>query len=196
MCPDVAISGDGMRGAWRVKGQTGRNATQRQEKDMTTPTKTAVAALALFGVVLASAALAEKGPGGPGGRGAMLLEQFDAIDTDKDGKLSLAELEAHRKAEFAAADTNGDAALSPEELSARQLARFNETLADRTARMIDNMDSDGNGSLSVDEIGEGPGERHFARIDRDNDGTISKEEAEAALKRVRGRDHGGNMDGN
>ena len=163
---------------------------------MSTPMKSAVAALALVGAVFTSAALAEKGPGGPEGRGAMLLEKFDAIDTDKDGKLSLAEMEAHRKAEFASADTNADGALSAEELSARQMARFNETLADRTARMIDSNDNDGNGSLTQDEIGEGPGERHFARIDTDNDGAISKEEAEAAIKHGKKRGHSGNADGN
>ncbi|MGL4236485.1 MAG: EF-hand domain-containing protein [Tabrizicola sp.] len=157
--------------------------------------KTAVVALALSGAVFASVALAEKGPGGSGGRGAMLLEQFDAMDTDKDGKLSLAELEAHRKAEFTAADTNGDGALSAEELAARQLAKFSETLADRTARMIDNMDNDGNGTISEDEIGEGPGERNFARLDTDNDGAISKEEAEAALNKGRKRGQRGE-DGN
>jgi Ca2+-binding EF-hand superfamily protein len=163
---------------------------------MSAPMKSAMATFALLGAVAAPAALAEKGHGGPEGRGAMLLEKFDTIDTNKDGKLSLAEMEAHRKAEFVAADTNSDGALSAEELSARQLARFNETLADRTARMIDNRDNDGNGSLSEAEIGEGPGERHFARIDTDNDGAVSKEEAEAAIKHGKKRGHGGGTDDN
>jgi Ca2+-binding EF-hand superfamily protein len=163
---------------------------------MSTPMKSAVAALALVGAITASAALAQKGQGGHEGRGAMMLEKFDTIDTDKDGKLSLAELETHRKAEFAAADSDADGALSADELAARQLAQFNATLADRTARMIDNKDSDGNGSLSEAEVGEGPGERHFARIDADNDGAISKEEAEAAIKHGRKRGHGWGMDDN
>ncbi|MES2549753.1 MAG: hypothetical protein V4630_08665, partial [Pseudomonadota bacterium] len=95
---------------------------------MSATKKSAIAALAVMGALLGTAALAEKGGMGMGmgmdmdgeGRGAMLTQMFDTMDADKDGKLTLAELEAHRTAEFAAADTNGDGALSADELSARQ----------------------------------------------------------------------------
>ena len=138
----------------------------------------------LAGTVLATATLAEMGPGGMGdmGPGPMLLEMFDQIDTDKDGKLSQAELEAHRAAEFTAADTNSDGALDAEELSARMMMRIQGKMAERTQGMIDNHDADANGSLSADEMGQGPGMEHFARIDADNDGAISKDEAEAAMQ--------------
>ncbi|MBL9054018.1 MAG: EF-hand domain-containing protein [Tabrizicola sp.] len=165
---------------------------------MTRP-KTALM-LALFaGVSLTTFAWAETGPGGDDGhghRGAKLLELFDSVDTDKDGKLSLAELEAHRSARFAAADTNGDGAIDVDELAAHELAEFQEKLAKRVQHMIDNKDNDGNGSLSADEIGKGPAEENFARIDTDNDGAISKEEAEAALKHRMKRAHGEAEDGN
>lgn len=157
---------------------------------MTSLKKPALIAMLLGGAALGTAALAEMGPGGPEDRGMKLLELFDTIDSDKDGKLSLAELEAYRAAEFKAADTNADGALDAEELAARELARFQERLADRTQRMIDNKDNDGNGSLSADEIGKGPAEDNFARIDTDNDGMISKEEAKAAMKRHKKRGHG------
>ena len=169
---------------------------------MSAPKKSAIAALAVIGALLGTVALADKGGmgmgmGGPGeGRGAMLAEKFDAIDTDKDGKLSYAELEAHRKAEFDAADTNKDGALSADELSARALARFQEKLADRTQAMLDNMDNDGNGSLSEDEMGEGPGMRNFARIDADNDGFVTKEEIQAGMQHHKKRGHGWGMDDN
>ena len=169
---------------------------------MSAPKKSAIAVLAVMGALLGTAALADKGGmgmgmGGPGeGRGAMLTEMFDSIDTDKDGKLSYAELEASRKAEFDAADTNKDGALSADELSARALARFQEKLADRTQAMLDNMDNDGNGSLSEDEMGEGPGMRNFARIDGDNDGFVTKEEIQAGMKHHKKRGHGGGMDDN
>ena len=166
---------------------------------MSAPKKTTLAAVALLGALMGSSAMAEQGdmgmgmggPGGPGeGRGAMLAEMFDTIDADKDGKITYAEMEAHRKAEFDASDTNKDGALSADELSARALARFQEKLAERTQGMLDNMDNDGNGSLSQDEMGEGPGMRNFARIDADNDGSITKEEIQAGMQHHKKRGHG------
>ncbi len=156
---------------------------------MTGPMKSTVAVLALMGAAFASGALAQEGPRGPGDRGAMLLEMFDGIDTDADGKLTEAELEAHRAAMFTAADANSDGMLNAEEVSAQHLARFTESLADRTAKMIENRDNNGDGSLSLDEVEEGPGQRHFARLDSDNDGAISKAEAEAAMENMGKRKH-------
>ena len=154
----------------------------------------------MIGALLGTAALAQKGEmgmGGPGeGRGAMLTEMFDTMDADKDGKLTYAEMEAHRKAEFAAADTNGDGVLSPEELSARALARFQEKLGERTQGMLDTMDNDGNGSLSEAEMGEGPGMRNFARIDADNDGFVTRDEIQAGMKHHKKRGHGWGMGDN
>ena len=161
---------------------------------MSAPKKSAIAAIAVIGALLGTAALAQKGEmgmGGPGeGRGAMLTEMFDTMDADKDGKLTYAEMEAHRKVEFAAADTNGDGVLSPEELSARALARFQEKLAERMQGMLDTMDNDGNGSLSEAEMGEGPGMRNFARIDADNDGFVTRDEIQAGMKHHKKRGHG------
>jgi Ca2+-binding EF-hand superfamily protein len=164
---------------------------------MTAPKKTAALIVALLGAAYGTAALAERGMGFGGGEGpgAMMLEQFDAIDADKDGKITQDEIAAFRAAEFTAADTNADGALSAEELQAHML---NEMLARHSARMIDNLDDDGNGSLSVEEMGEGPISARFARIDTDNDGAISKAEAEAVVERMgkrrEGRRHMGDDD--
>jgi Ca2+-binding EF-hand superfamily protein len=160
---------------------------------MTAPKKTVVAVLVLMGAALGSAALADRGMGGmggmggPGGPGAMLMENFDAIDTNKDGKITQDEIAAHRAAEFAAADTNGDGQLDAEELAAQMLKQM---LARQAARMIENLDDDGNGALSTAEMREGPMSRNFARIDTDNDGAISKEEAQAAFAKVGKRKDG------
>lgn len=153
---------------------------------MTVQKKSALAALALAGAVvvsgLASGAFAQEGPGADQ-NGPRLAEMFTAIDADKDGKVTQAEIAAHRAAMFAAADANGDGKLSADELAARELARFTETMADRTARMIERRDANGDGVLSADEIGDGPMEDHFAMIDTDNDGAISQAEAEAVRER-------------
>ena len=152
--------------------------------------KTTVALLALAGALAGTAALADRGMGGKwgmggmggaGGPGAMLTEAFDAIDADKDGKITQAEIAAHRAAEFALADTNGDGELGAEEIQALMLKQM---LARQAARMIENMDDDGNGALSPEEMRQGPLAANFARIDTDNDGAISKAEAEAAAEKV------------
>ena len=162
--------------------------------------KSSVAALALLGAVVATVAYAEKGHGdgmggGMGDQGGMMLEMFDAIDTDSDGKLSLAELAAHRLAEFTAADTNSDGALDAAEMEAHHAAKMAAMMAEHAARMIENKDNDGNGTLSADEFGEGPGEEHFARLDSDNDGMISKEEAESGMQHRKKHGHGWGMMG-
>jgi Ca2+-binding EF-hand superfamily protein len=187
-----------MSGARRVTLQKGRRNGPFKENKMSVGFKSSVAALALLGTVVASVAYAEKGYGGGmgdgmGDRGGMLLEMFDAIDTDSDGKLSMAELAAHRLAEFTAADTNSDGALDATEMATHQQARMEAMMAERAARMIENRDNDGNGSLSADEFGEGPGQQHFARLDTDNDGAISREEAEAGMQHRKKRGHGWGM---
>jgi Ca2+-binding EF-hand superfamily protein len=168
---------------------------------MTAQKKSAVAAFALAGAVLvsglATGAMAQMGQG-DGERGPRLAEMFAAIDADSDGKVTQAELAAHRAAMFTAFDANGDGLLNTEELAARELARFTETMPARTARILDRRDANADGSLSIDEMGDGPMENHFARIDTDNDGAISQAEAEAAAEEFgdrRGKRKHGMMDG-
>ncbi len=145
---------------------------------MTARLNTWAAAAALCAATFTTAVMAERGPGGQEGRGEMLLEMFDAIDADKDGKITEIELEAHRAAEFAAADTNSDGVLNAEELTARHLARMSEMATNRTTQMIERMDDNGDGSLSAEEMTETVQERRFARLDQDEDGAISRQEAE------------------
>ena len=154
---------------------------------MTGPMKSTVAVLALVGAVFTSAALANEGPGN---RGAMMLEMFDVMDADKDGKVTIVEIEAHRLARFAEADTNSDGSLSAEELAAQHLARMTERSAEHAAKMLQWQDANGDGMLSADEMPGGPSPRMLARLDSDNDGAISKAEAEAAMEHMGKRKHG------
>jgi Ca2+-binding EF-hand superfamily protein len=171
------------------------------EYTMTAQKKSTVALLALAGAVLvsglATGAMAQMGPE-DGDHGPRMAEMFAAIDADSDGKVTQEELTTHRAAMFTAADTNGDGKLDTEELAARELARFTETLPDRTARMLERRDANGDGSIQASEIGEGPMEDHFARIDTDDDGAISQAEVEAMRDRFaehRGKRKHGMMDG-
>ena len=120
---------------------------------------------------------------GPDSRGARLLGLFESADTDKDGKVTEAELAAYRQVEFTAADTNADGLLSAEELIAQRLAKVTAMLADRTASMIKKQDANGDGSLSAAEMPNHDMNERFARLDSDDDGAVSKAEAEAGLKK-------------
>ncbi len=148
---------------------------------MTGKFKTGAAAIVLLSATIGSAAFADRGPRGGDGPGEMMLQMFDTIDADKDGKITEAEIEAYRAAEFKAADTNSDGVLSADELAQKQIAQMTARAANRAARMIEELDDNGDGSLSADEMNPNMRERLFSRIDTDGDGAVSKDEAEAAM---------------
>jgi hypothetical protein len=115
-----------------------------------------------------------------GRRGGMPMMNFDAIDADKDGKITSEEFDAFRAAEFAKADTNSDGQVSADELAAKHLAEMTARAAEMSAKMIERMDENGDSQLSPEEMANGPRPMTmFERADADGDGAISKEEAEA-----------------
>jgi hypothetical protein len=149
-------------------------------------------ALALAGTAAVGIA-ASDGKAGMGGhsmgghsmgeRGAML--SFDEMDTDGDGKITAEEMQAHANLRFDTADTNGDGFVDAAELQAHMLAQATARMQDRSARMIERLDTDKDGKLSPEEMRSGPRggdrfERMLKRLDTDGDGAISREEMEAA----------------
>lgn len=109
---------------------------------------------------------------------------FEMLDTNADGQLTRAELEAHRTARFTAADSNGDGMLSVEELQAQGAERA----AKRAVRMMEHLDANSDGQLTQEEMAQGRRgggmERMFGRVDADEDGVISKAEFDTAREKA------------
>jgi len=143
----------------------------------------------------AGAVLAHGKKGGMRGMGPMMFE-FEEVDTNSDGKLSQAEIEAHAKARFAAADTDGNGKLSPAEMAAAAKQKEEDRRAKMIGRMVERMDANKDGELSFDEM---PGQKSraehmFSRLDSDGDGAISKAEMDSAREKFekrRGSGHHG-----
>ena len=76
------------------------------------------------------------------------LERFDA---DDDGRVTREEIEAVRAAEFADADSDGDGVLSFAELEAFEQQQRQERLAEEFAQ----LDQDGSGGISAQEFSDG-----------------------------------------
>lgn len=115
-------------------------------------------------------------PMGGSGRADGPRFDFEAMDADKDGKLTRTEIEAGAKARFAESDSDGDGALSAEEMSAAAQARAAERAAERHAKMLAWRDSDGDGKLSFEEMGGARMAQMLERADADGDGAVTKEE--------------------
>ena len=119
---------------------------------------------------------------GRGGHKERAERLFERFDTDKDGVITEAEIEEVRSQEFAAADTDGNGEVSLEEFK----AQFMERSGDRMVRAFQFLDSDGDGTVTQEEI-DIVANRMFNRLDRDGNGTV---------ERVRGkRDQGAENDG-
>jgi Ca2+-binding EF-hand superfamily protein len=107
------------------------------------------------------------------------MEQFDS---NGDGLVTHAEIEAARAAEFAGADSDQDANLSYSEFTALQAQRKAERLASEFAM----LDQDSSDSISAEEFADGqPQERAdkaaliFSLADSDSDGGLSLSELQA-----------------
>ncbi|CAM3961279.1 EF-hand domain-containing protein [Phaeobacter inhibens] len=147
-------------------------------------TKFIAAVIAVGAVIGATGAIAKPGFGGKGGHGPRM--SFEEMDINGDGQVTKAEMEGLREARFAAADTDGDGQLTLAEMEAAAQARAKT----RAAAMLERMDVDKDGALSLDELPKPRRmEKMFDRVDANDDGAISKEEFESARAKFRGR-HG------
>ena len=125
-----------------------------------------VAAVALGAAALAHAGhghWSKHGFGGPMGR--YILE---SLDSDGDGAVTQAEVDAVRTERFARHDADGDGSLSLDEFA----GLYAEATRGMMVRMFQKMDPDGDAHISTREY-----ERPFAglveRLDRNDDGVLS-----------------------
>lgn len=127
--------------------------------------------------------------GGPEGHGPRF--NFEELDTNGDGQITAAEMEAHKAERFASQDTDGDGFLSKEELVAAMTQKIEESVAPRADKMLERKDADNDGQISLAELenNERP-KSFFERLDKDGDGAISKEEMETMKKKRFGKRQG------
>jgi len=115
-----------------------------------------------------------------------ISKNFDAIDADKNGYITLEELRAFHQAHrgghghhggLKALDKDGDGKISREEAAA----------APRLAQNFDKIDTNHDGFLTRDELAaarKAMHQAHWAKIDTDGDGKISRAEAQANAPRL------------
>ena len=139
----------------------------------------AIAALGAFALPAAAQTPRGAGPG--------FMLDFDAIDADGDGRITLDEIRAYRQARAAALDADGDGFVTRDELLAFRLAEARTRIERQVDRVFAQLDLDGDGRLGAAELlaGQATGarrgpdlERMFARIDRNGDGAQGRKTAQ------------------
>lgn len=152
----------------------------------------AMIAIASSGVI-ATAQNTPESPSGPAGAAGQtpMSMMFERFDTDGDGAVTRAEIDALRMQAFESADADGDGMLNAEELAAWQDARRAERAAARMRARLDRLDSDGDGLVSAEELAaSGPPAAMFDRMDADGDGAITLAELNEARGKWRDRGAG------
>ncbi len=177
-----------------INGQTGCPSKMEKVTKMTmTPRKTAsivTVLLAGSAMLVASAAMAR----GPMGGGA----DFATLDADENGEISASEFEAYKTSMIAAIDTNEDGYITQDELEAMREARKAESDSDRFAKLVERLDTDGDGQISLEEFAAMGGKRGGddggipRGLDADQSGGVSEDEFNDAQERRAERgDRGG-----
>lgn len=149
-------------------------------------TKTLVLA-AIASVFAITAAAPSYAAGDPAKKEKRIHRLIKRADTNRDGRISHTELAHALTASFAVVDANGDGVLSQAELANRKAAykaygqqvKASKTSGQRLARVIRMPKSVG---------------KHFAKIDANGDGVLSRSEIDSVAARMfKHRDH--NRDG-
>lgn len=132
----------------------------------------AIAGSAFAGVAFAGGGECDKA-GGHAGRGAARFEQ---IDTNKDGKVSLAELTASRETWLTKVDTNKDGVATEAEIQSNMTAHHQE----RLQKMFERDDANKDGKLTREETRMPSA--FFEKADANKDGALTLAELTNARK--------------
>ena len=132
----------------------------------------------LLAITVGTTAIAQT----PRGMKMLGMSDFEDLDIDNDGKVSKEEIREIREIAVQSMDLNGDEKLSADELMQQHIKRGQLSVK----RMIKELDSNGDGSLSFAELKKSRHIRNlgrmFDRLDNDNDGYISKDEVQRVRK--------------
>ncbi|MEM6308192.1 MAG: calcium-binding protein [Pseudomonadota bacterium] len=130
------------------------------------------------------------GPVQAAGQGDYQPPVFADMDTNGDGQISKAELQAFMAAKaadrFAQMDSNQDGSVTRAEIVAMASGDAQSRAERRADKMLDRLDANGNGALETDELKpfENRGDRVFARLDQDDNGSLSEDEFERLIQRM------------
>ena len=123
-----------------------------------------------------------------GGHSGMADKIFEKFDVDKNGTISKTEIDGVRKNELAKADANKDGKLSLNEFQSLWTGLMRERMVDHFQR----LDNDGDAEVTEEEIAK-PMDRMLSFMDRNNDGSITKDELQRKHRgwggKYRGRHH-------
>jgi hypothetical protein len=140
-------------------------------------------AAALAGTTIAGLACAQTAPEAPRAAGRGMAR----ADGDGDGRVSKAEYIARADGRFGKMDKNSDGKLSADELAPPPPADGAAAPAGggMRSRMIERLDTNHDGMISIDEYRAGVAER-FDRMDANHDGFLDQGEMTAMRERARG----------
>lgn len=140
--------------------------------------------LAVLGIGAVHAGDGQGCPGGHGGHGGGMA-MLKGADANADGTTTIAEAQAKLLERSTAMDTNKDGAISVDEVEAFHQARR----AERRNAHFAAMDTDKNGTVSVAEFTAGHAER-LAQMDSNQDGVLDANDRHHGQGHGGGHGHG------